>query len=106
MREPLTPEQMKDAAFSPWRYVHRWYYVNWWHRIGWWLRQKYDIGPTCKLHEAFLFRLREKLLWDEKGSAETRAQWFSWMFFRWLRTGRWESGYITRSDDNPGGPER
>lgn len=35
------------------------------------------------------------LLWDDKGSAETRGQWLSWMFFHWLRTGRWESGYQT-----------
>jgi hypothetical protein len=58
-----------------------------------WIRSKFDIDPCCRLREAFLFWLKRKLLWDDKGSAESRSEWLSWMFFHWLRTGRWESGY-------------
>jgi len=55
------------------------------------LRRKLD--PNGKLREYLWWRLKGALQWDEICSAETRREWLSWMFFHWLRTGRWESGY-------------
>jgi hypothetical protein len=82
---------MKDPVFG------RWKYLNWWYRANDWIRQKYDIGPTCKLREWLPWYVKEKLkrkfAWDDKGSAESRTEWLRWMFVHWLRTGRWESGY-------------
>jgi hypothetical protein len=38
-------------------------------------------------------KIQHAILYDDKCSAETTTEWFSWMFFHWLRTGRWESGW-------------
>jgi hypothetical protein len=107
MRERLTEDQLKDPVFGWWRYMNWWFRMvrsieNWIdnlpnNRVNDWIRQKYDIGPCCKLREWLPWyieeQLKRKLLWDDKGSAETRSEWLRWMFVHWLRTGRWESGY-------------
>lgn len=40
-----------------------------------WIRSKVDIDPNCKLREAFLFRLKHILLWEDIGSAEIMPFW-------------------------------
>jgi hypothetical protein len=77
MREPLTASQMKDPVFGWWRYL------NWFYRMNDWIRQRYDIGPCCKVHEWFPGyveeQLKRKLLWDDKGSAEVLPFWIRWI---------------------------
>jgi hypothetical protein len=58
-----------------------------------WIRRKLDISPCTQVREALWWRLKHATLYDQKCSAESTREWFSWMFFHWLRTGRWESGW-------------
>ena len=80
-------------------------WVNTREGVCWWLKEqllrvieerrncgiKLDVSPCTRVREALWWRLKNATLYDQKCSTESTREWFSWMFFHWLRTGRWES---------------